>query len=356
LAGVVSLNLYALTVAQPRVQLLDTRVQLLASGALSKTEVAPPKQHLARSESVHLVRSEVSKHSNNLQDDGNFFSPLQLAAEVGSKASAGNLPWGMLPLCEFSADHTSSSLIRVFVNKDNTRAFVFDGDAKGAQTQIQCHGATPEFCTKSHLLDSGLPMSCEKAKECGCNQVALSMESIHMDYVKKMVHKVAPLCTRKGGANVLHIGLGGGALSSYLLENCAKGTRITSVEKDPRVIAMAKKFFGFRVEQGRHDVENLDALVAVQGHVKGRDEYDVVLVDCFESNRHVPESCSSQSFLTGVRQILKPGGMVIQQVWTSQYSELFHNYHTVFGKHLMKAEPVDESKLNFLIVASDSGS
>jgi len=347
LAGVVSFNLYVLTTAQ-ELDLQDASVQLLASGALSKAET--PK-HLARSW-TNLVRSEASRHSNKLQDDGTFFSPLQLASEVSSKGSSTNLPWGKEPICEFRAGPTSDSLIRVFVNKDNTRAFVFDTDAKGPQTAIQCHGATPEFCTKSHCLDSGLPMNCEKAQECSCNQVALSMESIHMEYAKKMVHKVAPLCTRNGGANVLHIGLGGGALSSYLLQNCAEGTRVTSVEKDPRVIAMAKKFFGFRVEQGRHDIENLDAEVAVHGHVKGGDHYDVVLVDCFESNRHVPDSCRSQSFLKGVHQILKPGGVVIQQVWTSQYSELFHNYNTEFGKDFIKAEPVDKSNLNFVIVAN----
>jgi len=256
-----------------------------------------------------------------------------------------------MPLCEFEAEGNHSSLLTVYVNVDNTRSFVFGRDPKRAQTNVQCHGATPEACTKPHLLSTGAPQSCE-SYECSCVQATLSLETIHMNYVKKMVQKVGPFC-RDYGAEILHIGLGGAALSTYLLENCGEGTHVTSVEKDPRVIKMAKKFFGLRLEPGRNDVENADASTAVQRHVDAGDHYNVVLIDCFESHGRVPESCTSKAFVRGVRHLLKSNGLAIQQVRMPQYSDLHHDYISMFGQEHLRAEQVDDSG-DYIIIAHQS--
>lgn len=344
LAAVVALHLLALVLPSTGAHIAsaeEERVQLSASGTVRRAGVSR-RRHFARAE----------EGSGGLQTRASaFFSPLQLAAEVGpSPAPPGDaLPWPVRPLCQFEADGNFDSLVRVFVNTDNTRAFVFDQDAKGAQTKVMCHGATPGVCTAPPRLSNGSPQSCADLR-CECVQVTLSRDTILLNYVRQMLDKVGPLCLPRGGASILNIGLGGGAMPAYLLDSCARGTRVTSVERDPRVVAMAERFFGFRAEPGRNEVETLDALAAVQRHAGAGDRYDAVLVDCFEARGRVPATCRSLEFLQGVHKTLKPNGTVIQQVWLSQYSELYHMYNRVFGHEHVSVEPVDAG-LNFLIIA-----
>jgi spermidine synthase len=165
-----------------------------------------------------------------------------------------------------------------------------------------------------------------------------------------MLQKVGLTCVDSDDTRVLQIGLGGGSASAYLLAKCSEGTRITSVEKDPRVMSMAEKFFGFKADHGKNEVENLDATVAVLRHLEKGDHYDYILIDCFEGRGHIPESCRSKSFIRGVHGVLKGTGVAIHQVWASQYNELYHVYNDVFGHERLSVEPVDANQ-NFLIVA-----
>jgi len=321
---------------------------------LSKAACVPESSSdtlLQLSASGGILRSETRRHLFRSEEELPFLSP-QIAAEVSPSSGGGEFPWAALPLCQFNAEGDFTNLVRVFVNTDNTRAFVFDQDAKGAQTKVQCHGATPGICLRSRVVAPGTLQSCSDF-QCECQQVTLGLETVQSHYVRQMIKKVGPRCIADGGAQILQIGLGGGALSSYLLAKCDEGTRITSIEKDPRIIAMAKQFFGLVVEPGKNEVENLDAGTAIQQHLaKGR-RYDFILIDCFESHGLVPEACRSRSFIEGTRNILKTDGVVIQQVWASQYNELFHAYNEVFGPDLLSAETVDND-LNYLIIGKSA--
>merc|ERR1719174_445358 len=144
------------------------------------------------------------------------------------------------------------------------------------------------------------------------------MDSIFSKYTRQMVKKAGEICKHTGGARILNIGLGGGIMPSYLLDNCAAGTSITSVEKDARIISMAAKFFGVKADAGKHNVEHMDASDAVQRHVDMGDSFDVVLIDCFGGHGTVPDACSNQRFIYNLKKLLKPKGRAIQQVWTEQ--------------------------------------
>lgn len=332
----------------------DEHLQLSSSGSVRRLGVSRRRQ-LTRAEEPQKESKDLRVAASLTASAGRhaapFFSPLQLVAEVSAVPSESDnpFPWSVLPLCQFNEDRNFSSLVRVFVNTDNTRAFVFDRDSKGAQTKVMCHGATPGTCLTPRLSSSGVPESCASLK-CECKQVTLARENILLNYVRLMLDKVGTLCLLDGGANILNIGLGGGAMPAYLLDNCASGTQVTSVERDARIITMAENFFGFQTEAGKNEVENLDAGAALQKHAKAGDRYDAILVDCFESHGVVPASCRSREFVEGVRKILKPSGMVIQQVWASQYSDLYHIYNDVFGQAQLSAEPVDAG-MNYLVIA-----
>jgi len=174
--------------------------------------------------------------------------------------------------------------------------------------------------------------------------------SLQFVYMKKMMDIALPMCEQKeDGFNALIIGLGGGALPEYLLEHCPQSAQIESIEYDPRVIDVATNFFGFHVVPGRNEIQNRDGGEAVKERVEAGKKYDLVLVDCFQTGGHVPDSCRSNDFITGLHSILKPGGKAIQQVWGSQYDSILGAYSNVFGKDHAQGENV-QLQVNFLIV------
>merc|ERR1719282_926529 len=107
---------------------------------------------------------------------------------------------------------------------------------------------------------------------------------------------------------MLLVGLGGGALPAYVLAHCPEGSKVESVEYDPRIVSAATQFFGLNVIPGVNEVDN------------------------FQAGGKVPEHCSSKAFVHAVRAILKPGGKAIQQVWAPQYKSLLVTYEIEFGK------------------------
>merc|ERR550514_766734 len=111
-----------------------------------------------------------------------------------------------------------------------------------------------------------------------------------------MMQEVTPACEswsvihpgeESGPMRVLLVGLGGGALPAYMLSQCPKGSVfVESVEYDPRVVKAAERFFGFQVIPGANEVETDDGGKAVARRASNpdsssREQYDVVLVDCF---------------------------------------------------------------------------
>lgn len=139
-------------------------------------------------------------------------------------------------------------------------------------------------------------------------------------YIRTMYERLGPWCGPNAHAQVLVIGLGGGELPQYLLHRCP-GVSVEAAELDESVILAARNFFGLGESEkrfgGRISVQHTDGLTAVKQ--RKADAYDVVLVDCFASGGVVPESCRSRDFAEHVQQILKPSGVMLQNMWTSSY-------------------------------------
>ncbi len=127
---------------------------------------------------------------------------------------------------------------------------------------------------------------------------------------------------------MLVVGLGGGTIPSLLHKHYPAAT-IDVVDIDPDVVAVAKKFFGFRedakmrahVDDGRKFIE------------KCREPYDVIFLDAF-SAEEIPYHLATQQFLKAVRQAVSPKGIVLANVWSREsnplYESMVRTYQSVF--------------------------
>lgn len=112
---------------------------------------------------------------------------------------------------------------------------------------------------------------------------------------------------------VLIVGLGGGTIPSFLRKHYPK-MAIDVVDIDPKVVEVAKRFFGFRedsamrahVADGRKFIE------------QNRGRYDIVFLDAFGAE-NIPYHLATVEFLQAVRRALTPEGIVVANVW-SRYS------------------------------------
>jgi predicted membrane-bound spermidine synthase len=102
---------------------------------------------------------------------------------------------------------------------------------------------------------------------------------------------------------VLMLGLGGGAIPTYLGRFLPDAT-IDTVELDPGVIDAAKEYFGIRETKKSHLIES-DARVFLNRH---SEPYDLILVDAFTGS-YIPFHLMTKEFYRLVRDRLAPHGV-----------------------------------------------
>jgi spermidine synthase len=115
-----------------------------------------------------------------------------------------------------------------------------------------------------------------------------------------------PLKRVKKVSRVLVLGLGGGT-AIQLIKERNPGAEIVSVEIDPEIIKVGKKFFGLG------GIKNLkiikaDALKWVN-HYQG-EKFDLVLVDLYVGSQF-PQEAEGKEFLDNLKRMLAKNGMVI---------------------------------------------
>merc|ERR1719265_2236829 len=113
------------------------------------------------------------------------------------------------------------------------------------------------------------------------------------------------------------IGLGGGALlMSLIYDNPTLS--VTAVELSSDVLEVAKSAFGLEQAQeklpGRLELVHGDGLLVLSS-MQGT-SYDGIIVDCFVGKGEVPESCRSKVFADEVVRVLRPGGILLQTMWS----------------------------------------
>jgi spermidine synthase len=128
----------------------------------------------------------------------------------------------------------------------------------------------------------------------------------------------------------LVVGLGGGALPSFLRRHYPKAD-IDAVEIDPAVVDVAKRYFSFR-EDARMHAYARDGRDFVEA---ARVPYDVIFLDAFGPDA-VPPRLATVEFLRAVRRAVKPGGVVVGNLWgpgfNPQYGAMIRTYQEVFDE------------------------
>lgn len=151
--------------------------------------------------------------------------------------------------------------------------------------------------------------------------------------------------------DILVVGLGGGVLVNHYKE-LYPNANITSVEIDPVVADMAKKYFNYTDDGEQYTTHVRDGRVFVKRAQRKEQRYDFILLDAFNSD-YIPEHMMTKEYLEEVKSILKPGGIIMANTFSS--SALFHHesetYHQVFGE--LYQIRFENEKTNRVIVVSN---
>jgi spermidine synthase len=129
---------------------------------------------------------------------------------------------------------------------------------------------------------------------------------------------------------VLIVGLGGGSIPSLLRKHYPKMT-IDVVDIDPDVVAVAKRFFGFREDAAMH-AHVADGRRFIE---ESREPYDIIFLDAYGAES-IPYHLATREFLTAVRRALSPRGAVVANIWSSHlnplHDSMVRTYQAVFDE------------------------
>ena len=108
--------------------------------------------------------------------------------------------------------------------------------------------------------------------------------------------------------SILEIGFGGGRTAWYL-HRSLPGVSVTSVELDPGVIELARKYFGIQDEPG-FQLVNKDGRLFLNGT---SERYDIILIDAYRGP-FVPFHLLTREFYELAKSRLAEGGVIAQNV------------------------------------------
>jgi spermidine synthase len=108
--------------------------------------------------------------------------------------------------------------------------------------------------------------------------------------------------------SILEIGFGGGRTSWYL-HRFLPDAKVTSVELDPVVVELSRKYFGVK-DEPNFQVVNRDGRIFLN---ESKDRYDIILIDAYRGP-FVPFHLLTKEFYQLVKDHLAEGGVVAQNV------------------------------------------
>ena len=127
--------------------------------------------------------------------------------------------------------------------------------------------------------------------------------------------------------HVVMIGLGGGSLPKFVHRYLPQ-TRTTVIEKEPRVIAVARQYFQLPPDDERFSVAQGEGSAWVAAHPAC---CDVLMVDGYDSREQVPE-LGSEDFYANTRAALSDDGVLVVNLWSSdgRYDIYLQRIESVF--------------------------
>lgn len=165
------------------------------------------------------------------------------------------------------------------------------------------------------------------------NQTCRNMDNpdeIVFDYVRMTL---AGLLVNTEPKHGLMIGLGGGTISNVLTA-VYPDLNMDLVEIDEAVIRVAREYFEFR-DSPQTSIHVVDGRVFVRRALLKKAQYDLIILDAFTGD-YIPEHLMTEEFLTDVKRLLTPGGVVVANTFTGSrlYSLESQTYAAVFGDFL----------------------
>lgn len=148
-------------------------------------------------------------------------------------------------------------------------------------------------------------------------------DRIVMNYPQMML---GSLFVKPAPRSVLIIGLGGGTIPRALQELVPEA-RIDVVEIDPAVVNVARRYFDLG-ESSKLNVIEADGRVHVKRALRGQQRYDLIMLDAFD-HEYIPEHLLTQEFLTEVKSLLAPGGVLAANTFSS--SRLYDHESTTYA-------------------------
>ena len=130
-----------------------------------------------------------------------------------------------------------------------------------------------------------------------------------LSYTRAMM---AFLLFRPEPEHVLMIGLGGGSLAKFVHRHLP-ATRVTVVEIEARVVAIARQYFHLPPDDARLAVETAEGSAWVAGHPGC---CDVLMVDGYDGREQVRELCT-EDFYASARAALSADGVLVVNLWSS---------------------------------------
>ncbi|MDY0340488.1 MAG: fused MFS/spermidine synthase [Coriobacteriia bacterium] len=191
------------------------------------------------------------------------------------------------------------------------------------------------------------------------HQSAVSLEDPYVSRIRYPDYMHLTLALNPNAKRVLVLGLGGGAITKRFWRDYP-GVTIDSVEIDPVVVDVARKYF-WLPEDERSRVFVEDARRYVQ---TTHETYDIVIVDAYHSDS-LPFHLTTQEFLREVKTVMAPDGVLAYNVISApegDSSQLFRSMYrtaeTVWGEVRVFPIGLGEdgntlAKRNIIVLATD---
>ncbi len=146
-------------------------------------------------------------------------------------------------------------------------------------------------------------------------QSALSLQTpnrLELAYIRAML---SPLLFIEDPEHVLLIGLGGGTLARFLLEqfpNC----RVDAVERRASVVEIARSYFGLP-QDDRLNIRIGEADQQIENQARHEASvYDLILIDAYD-HLGMDSSINALDFLSACAELLRPKGVIDLNLWGS---------------------------------------
>ena len=166
-------------------------------------------------------------------------------------------------------------------------------------------------------------------------QSAMSLknpDALHLAYTKAMM---SSLLFNDIEDDVLLIGLGGGSLAKYLLQNFPK-CRLEVVEYRQTVVEIAQNYFDLPHDNRLNIVIDDGARYVRERENLQHEFYSLIMLDVFDSQGMAQEICNLE-FFASCQKMLKKEGILIINLWNTneQFKQLFSWLGSLFNAKLL---------------------